>query len=416
MKNILIVQNYNLNKGDSSVACAMIDVLQDHDVNLSITSYIPEIATQEYNINAYEWLVSYRKAKFAKSPIQKILFLLQEILWVNYSLIWLLLKKIGTSLWIPANKRQTIKAYLNADLVVLTGGHHYTNFNNFPTNFSHIWAMFFAQQLNKKTMMYAQTVGPFFGKWGRLTRYLTNIIIKKTDVVTLRESDSLKNCNGMNVFVTAESVFALQTKMELADDINILKQIRQKKKKIVGMTIHHIYYKHFYSKQEYISRMKDIINDIIDNYDCNVLLVPMESNRVIYNDRHLAQEIKELLNQPDQFLIIEDEYISIVIAAIIAHTDIFIGTKTHSIVYGLKGLVPTISISYQQKSTEFMKMFGFEENVITLKDLNIKKFQTIFDRVYHNLQDIRNKQEKAYEEIKEKSLLNKVYAFQLLSN
>ena len=416
MKNILIVQNYNLNKGDASVAYAMIEVLKDNDVNLSITSYIPEVAIQEYNINAYEWLVSYRKAKFARSSLLKKMFLLQELLWVIYSFIWLLFKKIGVLLWLPVNKKQTINAYLNADLIILTGGHHYTNFNNFPTNFSHIWAMFFAQQLNKKTMMYAQTVGPFFGKWGGLTRYLTNLIVKKSNVVTLRESGSLRNCNGKNVFVTAESVFSLQTKLELAVNIKILKQIRQNEKKVVGITIHHIYYKYYYSKQEYISRMKNIINDIIDNYNCNVLLIPMESNKLIYNDRHLAQEIKELLNQPDRFLIIEDDYTSTVTAAIIAYTDIFVGTKTHSIVYGLKGLVPTISISYQQKSTEFMKMFGFEENVITLKDLNIKEFKIIFERVYHNLQDIKNKQENMYKEVKEKSLLNKMYAYELLSN
>lgn len=414
MKNILIIQNYNLNKGDSSVVYAMIDALKSNGIHITTTSFDPELATCEYGVEAHDCLISFRRARFAGSRLKMIWYLLLEILWIAYSGVWLLFKKANVTLWLPSGRRKTVQAYLDADLVVLTGGHHFTSFNKFPGNFSHFWAVRFAQQLGKKNMMYGQTIGPFFGPFGGLTRCLTNRVVRRSDIITLREADCAKYCKGDNVFITAEAVFSLPTQPELANGVAALEHAIGDGKRVIGMTIHHIYFKHFYSREEYIDKMRKIIDNIIDNYDCNVLLIPMESNKLSYNDRHLAQEIRTQLHQPERFFVIDEDYTAIVTAAIIARTDIFIGTKTHSVVYGLKGLVPTISISYQQKSTEFMKMFGVEENVITMKDLNLHDFNTIFDRVYKDRDQIREKQRASYATVREQSLRNRDFAISLL--
>ena len=109
---------------------------------------------------------------------------------------------------------------------------------------------------------------------------------------------------------------------------------------------------------------------------------------------------KQHLLLTSNIFILKGELSPPVTAAVIAATDLFIGTKTHSIVYGLKGGVPTISISYQDKSNEFMAMFGLRENALDMKDLDADVFMVIFDRVFKSLSSYRHKQIQALERVK----------------
>ena len=142
----------------------------------------------------------------------------------------------------------------------------------------------------------------------------------------------------------------------------------------------------------------------------------MESHTGNYNDVDLAMELKEQLTSPERFVILQSDYEPIVTSSIIGNVDLFVGTKTHSIVYGLKSGVPTLSISYQQKANEFMEMFGVLEDAIDLEKLNINDFEEIFKRMLGNLDDIRNRQEKMYAIIQEKSLENKELLLELLQS
>ena len=90
-------------------------------------------------------------------------------------------------------------------------------------------------------------------------------------------------------------------------------------------------------------------------------------------------------------------------------------TKTHSIVYGLKSGVPTLSISYQQKANEFMDMFGVLNHAIDLKDLDEVKFENIFKEIINNLDSTRKLQEDNYQIIRQKSMENKDLLMALLA-
>lgn len=414
-KNILIVQNFNPNKGNSSVITATMHVLKDYNVNIEITSAVPEKGRKQYNVNCYEWLVSYKDIIYQKSKFKKIIALIKEMLWVIYLFIWIGFYKIGATLPVPRRKKETIKAYMRADVVVFPGGHSFTTMNGLGQVFSHCIGFHFGNILKKKTMVYAHTIGPFKGRFSSIIKWMSMYVLKRTTLVTIREKDSMKFCKDMNAKLTAETVFSLPTDFALAENNTELKELRSKEKNIVGLTIHHIYYKYFFTKEEYMKIMTDIINLIIDKYDCNVLLIPMESKTGNYNDRDMAYEMKGMLNQKERFCIIENDYESNVTAAIIGSTDLFIGTKTHSIVYGLKSEVPTLSIAYQQKANEFMDMYGVIENSINLKSLNTEDFEKIFSRMLNNIKNVRDTQHKHNNIIINKSLENRDMLIKLLN-
>ena len=163
--------------------------------------------------------------------------------------------------------------------------------------------------------------------------------------------------------------------------------------------IHHIYYKHYFCKEVYVSKMVDIFNSILNSYDCHLLIIPMEDNIKAGGDRPIIKEMMSRVVNKDHIHMVTDDLDSMETANIISLTDVFIGTKTHSIVYGLKTATPTISISYQQKSTEFMKLFEMERNVIPLKDLNTSDFIRIFKEVLSNRDTIKAKLKEKYPEV-----------------
>lgn len=419
MKKLLIIQNYNANKGDSSVIHTMIKTISSMspDVKIKLTSYDPNMAKEEYGVESAEWIINYRNIKLANSKMKKLYFFLRETLWIIYSLIWVSFYKLGIKLLLPKNKKNTLALYLESEVIVLPGGHFFTNLNNFPVNISHAYGLMYAKWLGKKTMIYSQTVGPFFGKFKTITRKISNYVIKNTDIVTLREEDSMQYCKEYNnVHLTAETVFALPTNKEISKNLKQIIKLKKKKELLVAVTIHHIYYKHFFSKTDYIKLMSNIFDEITTKFNCNILIIPMEASYHKGGDRPIANEMKIASKNTQDIYILDGDLDPLMTSSAIANADIFIGTKTHSIVYGLKSIVPTISISYQQKSTEFMKMFNVEENAIDLNGLTLEKFMTIFQRVYANKKKYINIQNKSYKKVKEKSLENNIFLLSLFSD
>ncbi len=408
MKKLLIIQNYNANKGDSSVIHTMKNTLKKadpSDLDIAVTSYDPEKATEEYGLVSAEWIINFRDIKLAKGKRNKLKYTLKEGSWIVYSMVWLLARKLGVDLKIPEFKKKTIDLYLNSEVVVLPGGHFFTNLNGFSTNFSHFYGLLFAYLLDKKTMIYAETIGPFFGPFGKLTRRMTRFIGKKVDLITVREKNSLTECQDLdNVQVTAESVFAL----EAADPETAKELVELKKtdKLLVGVTIHHIYWKHYFTREKYISLMAGIFDRITSDYNAEILIIPMEMSMHKGGDRPIAQEMIDTMKTDGTVRILEGDLDPITTAAVIAQTDLFIGTKTHSIVYGLKSAVPTISISYQQKSNEFMDMFGMLDNAINLEELDVDRFMEIFANLHAEKDSIRQRQAEALVRVREAALKN----------
>ena len=114
MKNLLIIQNYNANKGDSSVIHTMKKTISEMNSNIDIclTSYDPKMAREEYSLDSSEWIINFRSIKLANSKISKLYFFLKEFLWILYSVVWIVFYKIGLKLPLPKKKKKTILSEL----------------------------------------------------------------------------------------------------------------------------------------------------------------------------------------------------------------------------------------------------------------------------------------------------------------
>ncbi len=396
-KKILIVQNYNVNKGDASVIYAMKNsLLQKYsDVEIALTSYDPNKACHDYKLNSSEWLIDYKRINDSNG-IGRLWAFIEEFIWLLLSLLWLLLNNINFSSLkiIPERKKSTVKKYIDAEIVVLPGGHFFSTLNKLPVVFSHYYSLWFASVMNKKIMVYAQTFGPFSGKAAIPCKLLAKSVIKFSQAITVREPDSLKYDINNKMVLTAESVFLNGRCFNIKR--NIVKRYISSEREIVGITIHHIYYKQFFKRSTYVGLMSKIVNSIISRGYC-VLFIPMESIRGNNTgDRVIIESIMANINDQKSVSVVKDDLGPSETELIITSVDFFIGTKTHSIVYGLKNFVPTISIAYQEKSNQFMKMFGVLENSINLVDLEVHLFMKIFDHLIQKKQYYSDIERKNY--------------------
>ena len=86
--NVLIIQNFNPNKGNSSVISAMMYALKDDNVNIEITVAVPSKGIAQYGVNCYEWLISYEKMMYGATKREKIQAAYKETSWVIYLIVW----------------------------------------------------------------------------------------------------------------------------------------------------------------------------------------------------------------------------------------------------------------------------------------------------------------------------------------
>lgn len=409
MKRLLIIQSYNANKGNSSVIHAMKRTLLAGwpDLHIALTAYDPNKAEQEYGLESSDWLVDLRRIKLAKAKGRKGLYMAREGLWILYSMFWLIVSRMGLHLPVPRFKKKTIQLYLRSNVVTLPGGHLFTNLNSFITNLSHFYGLFFAIALKKRCMVYAETIGPFFGIWGPISFLLTRFLLKRVDIVTVRDRNSLEYCQGLkNSYMTAECVFALETDQSLADYLPDAVRVESSGRLLVGVTVHHLYYRRFFSHADYVALMAAIFDRIIKDFDAEILVIPMEDSYHGGGDRPIIREMIGAMKEAQHIHVLEGDHDCIFTSSVLARVDIFIGTKTHSIVYGLKSSVPTISISYHDKANEFMEMFGMLDHAINLKELTVEGLMRIFRKVVQNRAQIRVFQQKALDRVRRDALEN----------
>jgi colanic acid/amylovoran biosynthesis protein len=415
-KKILIIQSYNANKGDNSVISAMLSSLTPYNYSITLTAFNSEKAKNEYNIPAYDYLISAWNIKNAKTKFFLLWEFGKEILWSLYSLFVLWFLKFKIVLPLPKNKEDIIKSYQEADLVVLPGGHFFSSYNSIFNNLSHFYALRFAQLLGKKTMAYAQSIGPFDGFTGWVEKKLSFYVLRRADIVTFRESSSMRLYPYKNACLTAEAVF-LQPIVKL-DYVFIDDYFhKQNDEIIVGVTIHHIYYKHYFEREEYVKIMAGIFNKILRDYKSEILIISMEDSYLNNGgDRIIAKEMVNFVNEKERVKIVDKDLTSMEIANIISQVDVFIGTKTHSIVYALKTGTPVLSISYQKKSTEFMKQFCIEDYAIDMGKLSVSEFMNIFNKLMQERNAIKNILLQQYLAVKKSAAKNNILLKNLLEN
>lgn len=294
--------------------------------------------------------------------------------------------------------------------------------------------------LNKPTMVYAQSLGPFKNP---ISRLLARYTLNKVDLISAREEISYNHLielgiNKQKIHLTADQAFLLvpisrdkalkfleQEDKHNYFDLNkpifgfalsmmkTAKDGASKKSKFLSqgysfvqyilpdtllyqfnMNIHNSnYFKKTINNSLNFDWMNLLIEHIIRKYDANIILIPhiiAPPNELFSDDRTAIEKIYNNINESEKqhVIPITGYYASEEIKGIIGLCDVFIGEKMHANVGALSQCVPTIGLSYSHKFYGIMKMLGQEEYV--MQSVDVDTLISKVDQIWKNKENIRN--------------------------
>lgn len=247
----------------------------------------------------------------------------------------------------------------------------------------------------KRVIVYGASVGPF-GKYIKAVNYYVNNL-SKYDKILCREQDSvdyLKKLGLDNMTFFPDPAFTVR----LAQDNEV-------KKKYIGVNLSPLSLNETngsYGKKE-IKSMSFLMDKLIEETDERLLFIPhVISNNPNDNDYMFLKEICKKMEHKDNVTFADYSGGFLGIKKQLRECRIVISARMHCAINAVCENVPTIFLSYSQKSIGMCKyVYGDERWVIRLNDINtdlISKAKELLDKreTISQLLSDRNKEIQEY--------------------
>lgn len=417
-----------VNKGAEAVIITTVDILKKYFTNAEFTTtmQLSEKLSNKTNCKII-------KNRMFTSRTYSLLTITKSSLDVlRVALYILTLKKLH----ILINNKK-LNEYVKSDIVVHPGMDLYSDDFGTITVLEHTKDILIAILLNKPIIIWAESIGPF-RKFS--TKYIAKFALNRVSLITVRENIAKQyleelGINKVPIYVTADPAFLLEPKLtKNVQDIlgnNGAKYVgvslaylagnakKTKTIKILSFTAKTLSLilperilkfllengkaskSYSSSKLKYISMMTSLIDNIIEEHNVKILLIPHEEPKV---GKEIHEEIKESSKYKENIILIPYNLDSQEIKSLIDNCEIFIGGKMHANIAALSQNIPTLGISYSYKFQGIMGLLGQERyvsNNVTYEDINSK-----FNLLWNEKNNIKNELSIKTLQIKNKSNLN----------
>lgn len=303
------------------------------------------------------------------------------------------------------NYREVIHAMRETDLFISGGGSLLQDVTSTRSILYYLSLMVLALILRKPIMVYANGIGPINRKFNRV---LTRFILNKVKIITLRDEGSKEyirelNVRNKNVHVTADPVFTL----EAADDNRINEIFKVESiptdKKMIGVAI-----RHWKDDEKLIKAVAETVERISEDYNVNVVLVPMHYPE----DLKISNSLRDLVKTENCY-VLQNKYPVEEIMGIIKGMDIIIGMRLHTLIYAATQEVPMVGLVYDPKIEGFLKEMDISSwiKVDSMDDSNLYK---LFQETWNNKVELRKSISIKHEKFRELARMNIDKVFEYL--
>ena len=357
-----------------------------------------------------------------RGKVKAVPLILQRVLWtMTYRVFGL-----NAEALVEPKIRRTLQAYAKADVIVSRGNDCFTEAHGIGIFLAHIYDHFLATMLNKKVVIYAQTIGPFGNNlMGTISKFLTKIVLNRTQLITVREKISEKILREIGVtkpaiYVTADSAFLLQpAPQKRVEEIMSREGIDRKcSRPLIGMVISGVYKYGFLPQVKgseekylrYVYLMKETVDYLVRKTDATVVLLVhvssfFESGK---HDNLLSKDICQSVEHKNKVKLINNEYTYQELKGLIGQFDLFISSRMHPVIHALSMHVPVVAIDYTYKAKGIMEMVGLDEFVCDLKTLNLRDLTSRIDVAYCSRETIRRELASRMKVIRKRAMYNAI--------
>jgi polysaccharide pyruvyl transferase WcaK-like protein len=153
--------------------------------------------------------------------------------------------------------------------------------------------------------------------------------------------------------------------------------IPSKREQILGISI---YSTQVRKKLEYIRTTGAFINHAIEK-GFKVRIFPMELKDAGSDDRPLIYDILDYVHDRGQCIVEETDLDTLTHLAEISKCRVFVGHKTHSIIFALTTGTPVVALAYHSKAEDFMNQYELNAYCIPDSELTDNRLINTFDEV-----------------------------------
>ncbi len=274
-------------------------------------------------------------------------------------------KNIRIPLWFSRiyTNSKFVDAIKTSDVIISTGGHHITT--RFTPNFrSELFFDMLTASMYKKLILWSQTYGPlrFTNKqFEQACRKLIN-----SAKIYVRDLESITELSRFgitsNINKTNETVIGLE-------DVVQNYVLPSKRKKIIGITIYNAESRTPKEYENYVQIMA-YTADYLSTHGYKVRFFPHEIKNAVINDRKCIHDILNNTKYGENIDFVDNDLSTEEHLKELSECCMFIGHKTHSIVFALTIGTPLLAIAYHPKTKDFMKQYSLEDNIINESELS----------------------------------------------
>jgi len=348
-------------------------------------------------------------------------------------ILWTFLRSLGIRLPTFNKGRkifEAIEEMANADVIISApGGPYFGDLYSSHEIQEHLLHIYLSKILRKPVMIYGPSTGPFNT---HIRNILRRYILNKVEIITLRDHISKKYLDILNLtkpllYLTADSAFQdivnldrIEIKKIMVEEKIIKFQSKDiNKSPLIGITPTGAEwnYRNLANSQKEQRRYNQIIaktiNYLIDKFNATIVFFPQLYGNS--DDIPLINKIIKMVDKKDAVKILSKEFNSEIQQAIISQMDLFIGNRYHSVIFALKGKIPTVCLAYEHKSIGIMDAVKLDRFVIKIDDLS---YEILIDKInlaWREREKIKNILKQQMNIIRRLSLINSILALALVN-
>lgn len=138
----------------------------------------------------------------------------------------------------------------------------------------------------------------------------------------------------------------------------------------------------------YLQTLVRFIHHVLEKHDVDIVLqaneIDAQGDR--HDDRYLCGLIAASVNRPDRCFTTQEALTAESTSGLIGCFDFLIGSRFHSLVFGLSQGVPAMAMSWSHKYRELFSLFGLDDCVQECQDINCDGLIAGFERNWNERQ------------------------------
>ncbi|MEN3260457.1 colanic acid biosynthesis pyruvyl transferase WcaK [Sodalis endosymbiont of Spalangia cameroni] len=321
---------------------------------------------------------------------------------------------------IPPIYQEFVNDIKRYDAIIQVGGSFFVDLYG-THQFDHALCAFLA---NKPIFMVGHSVGPFQKQnFNDVARY----VFKNVDALILRESVSREVMKKSHiptdkVIAGIDTAWLVKPGLSESHAVYALDHWREviKANDSIAMTFRKLapFDKRLgITQQEYMAAFANLINEITRSGKQVIAFSTCTGIDSYHNDdRMIALQMKDIVESPDKFHVIMDEFNDLELGDLLSHCKMTIGTRLHSAIISMNFGTPAIAINYEHKSLGIMQQLGLPELAADINELIngqlIVKYQNLIENISSLELQVKNavEQEQDKGRIINQDLINKISA------